>query len=157
MGPDEYIKVIYVPSDRPVLAITLKRGDIHLPEEPRRIEKEKIEMVVDFYELLGIPKNAGSREIRGAYRRMAEVYHPDKLNLLPESAREEGEDPYYNHLYRVSLDGSGITLLNPGDFDHRSSVSESSSFFLALPSSIFDWKFFCGPRPLLCLARLRKY
>ena len=49
-------------------------------------------MVVDFYELLGIPKNAGSREIRGAYRRMAEVYHPDKLNLLPESAREEGED-----------------------------------------------------------------
>ena len=49
-------------------------------------------MVVDFYELLGTPRGAGSREIKGAYRRMAEVYHPDKLNLLPASAREEGED-----------------------------------------------------------------
>ncbi|MCK5774481.1 MAG: J domain-containing protein, partial [Thermoplasmata archaeon] len=49
-------------------------------------------MVVDLYELLGIPKGAGSREIKGAYRRMAEVYHPDKLNLLPESTRGEGEE-----------------------------------------------------------------
>ena len=49
-------------------------------------------MVVDLYELLGVPRGAGPREIKGAYRRMAEVYHPDKLNLLPESAREEGED-----------------------------------------------------------------
>ena len=28
--------------------------------------------------------------------------------------REEGEDPYYAHLYRVSLNGTGLTLLNPG-------------------------------------------
>jgi dipeptidyl aminopeptidase/acylaminoacyl peptidase len=35
------------------------------------------------------------------------------------NGREPGEDPYYMHLYRVSLDGSGLTLVNPGDFDHQ--------------------------------------
>lgn len=46
------------------------------------------------------------------------------------NAREEGEDPYYMHLYRVGLDGSGLTLLNPGNFDHRISMSPSNRFFV---------------------------
>lgn len=46
------------------------------------------------------------------------------------NGREEGEDPYYLHLYRVNLDGSGLQLLNPGDFDHQSSMSESKRFFV---------------------------
>ena len=32
--------------------------------------------------------------------------------------REKGEDPYYTHLYRVSLDGTGLKLLDPGDASH---------------------------------------
>ncbi len=44
--------------------------------------------------------------------------------------REEGEDPYYHHLYRVNLDGSGLQLLDPGDFDHRVSLNESNRFFV---------------------------
>ncbi len=52
------------------------------------------------------------------------------LVFFGANAREAGEDPYYNHLYRVALDGSGLTLLNPGDFDHRSSMSESAGFFV---------------------------
>ena len=46
------------------------------------------------------------------------------------NAREQGEDPYYQHLYRVNLDGSGLRLLNPGDFDHRVSMGESNRFFV---------------------------
>lgn len=46
------------------------------------------------------------------------------------NAREPGEDPYYQHLYRVGLDGSGLRLLNPGDDDHRVSVSPSGRFFV---------------------------
>jgi len=46
------------------------------------------------------------------------------------NSREEGEDPYYVHAYRVNLDGSGLRLLNPGDFDHRSSVNESGRYFV---------------------------
>jgi dipeptidyl aminopeptidase/acylaminoacyl peptidase len=46
------------------------------------------------------------------------------------NGREEGEDPYYQHLYRVNADGSGLTLLNPGDFDSRAELSEPSRFFV---------------------------
>lgn len=46
------------------------------------------------------------------------------------NGREEGEDPYYQHLYRVNLDGSGLTLLNPGDFDRRISLNESNRYFV---------------------------
>ena len=46
------------------------------------------------------------------------------------NGREAGEDPYYMHLYRVALDGSGLTLLNPGDYDHQVVVSESARYFI---------------------------
>jgi len=46
------------------------------------------------------------------------------------NAHEDGEDPYYMHMYRVGLDGSGLRLLNPGDFDHRVALGESNRFFV---------------------------
>ncbi|MXV96458.1 MAG: prolyl oligopeptidase family serine peptidase, partial [Gemmatimonadetes bacterium] len=46
------------------------------------------------------------------------------------NAREEGEDPYYMHTYRVGLNGSGLTLLNPGNYDHQAVVSESARYFI---------------------------
>lgn len=45
------------------------------------------------------------------------------------AGREEG-DPYYQHLYRVGMDGSGLQLLDPGDFDARVSASESRRYFV---------------------------
>ncbi len=50
--------------------------------------------------------------------------------LFNGNAREDGEDPYYRHLYRVGLDGSRLTLLNPGNYDHGASVSESARYFV---------------------------
>ncbi|MCH8978246.1 MAG: S9 family peptidase [Armatimonadetes bacterium] len=44
--------------------------------------------------------------------------------------RVEGENPYYSHLYRIKLDGSGLKLLNEGDSNHRSTLSESHDFFV---------------------------
>ncbi|MBW3553932.1 MAG: S9 family peptidase, partial [Gemmatimonadetes bacterium] len=46
------------------------------------------------------------------------------------SGREQGEDPYYTHLYRVGVDGSGLRLLNPGAADHRASMGPSARFFV---------------------------
>jgi len=46
------------------------------------------------------------------------------------TGREPGEDPYYNHLYRVNIDGSNLRLLNPGDSDHSASVSPSRRFIV---------------------------
>jgi len=49
---------------------------------------------------------------------------------LRGNARERGEDPYYQHLYRVRLNGQGLELLNPGDFDHRASLSPTTRYFV---------------------------
>ena len=45
------------------------------------------------------------------------------------NAREPDEDPYYQHLYQVNLDGSGVQILDPGNFDHRVEMAESNRFF----------------------------
>lgn len=46
------------------------------------------------------------------------------------NGREENEDPYYLHLYRVNLDGTGLRLLNAGDFDHSNSMNDNQQFFV---------------------------
>jgi dipeptidyl aminopeptidase/acylaminoacyl peptidase len=50
--------------------------------------------------------------------------------LFRANNREEGEDPYYSHLYRVGLDGRGLTLLNPGDYDHQASTNDDATYFV---------------------------
>ncbi len=44
--------------------------------------------------------------------------------------REAGADPYYRHLYRVRVDGSGFQRLTPEDADHNVTLSPSGRFFL---------------------------
>lgn len=56
--------------------------------------------------------------------------------FLTGQGREEGEDPYYQHLYRINLDGSGLTLLNPGDYENRFAMSESRRFFVNSASRV---------------------
>jgi dipeptidyl aminopeptidase/acylaminoacyl peptidase len=65
-------------------------------------------------------------------------YVTDQIVSLDENARvlyftadgrEPGEDPYYLHLYRVGLDGTGLKLLTPGNFTHAVSAPDSGKFF----------------------------
>jgi len=67
------------------------------------------------------------------------AWHVDGVEAVDEEAgvvyvtgngREAGEDPYYDHLYRVQLDGSGVELLNPGNADHSAEMNESTRFFV---------------------------
>lgn len=64
-------------------------------------------MEVDYYYLLGIAEDSSLKKIRTAYRRMAEVYHPDKLRELPEVTRKEGEE-----IMRLLNEAKSV-LMNP--------------------------------------------
>jgi dipeptidyl aminopeptidase/acylaminoacyl peptidase len=66
-------------------------------------------------------------------------FHCDEIVGIDENARvmyftangrEEGEDPYYLHLYRVNLDGSGLQLLNKDNFNHSISANDGPSYFI---------------------------
>jgi dipeptidyl-peptidase-4 len=65
-------------------------------------------------------------------------YVTDQIISLDERARtlyfsangrEHGEDPYYTHLYRIGLDGTGLQLLTPGNFSHAFSAPDSGKYF----------------------------
>jgi dipeptidyl aminopeptidase/acylaminoacyl peptidase len=46
------------------------------------------------------------------------------------NGKEKNEDPYYLHLYKVNFDGSGLKLLNEGDFDHAVNMNDNNTFYV---------------------------
>ncbi|RZL46533.1 MAG: S9 family peptidase, partial [Pedobacter sp.] len=44
------------------------------------------------------------------------------------NGREAKEDPYFMHLYSINFDGTGIKLINSGDFDHSASMNDEAKF-----------------------------
>jgi dipeptidyl-peptidase-4 len=66
-------------------------------------------------------------------------FHCDEIVKIDEkkrvlyftaSGREPHEDPYYVHLYSINLDGSGIKLLDAGNFTHTSSLNDNATYFV---------------------------
>ena len=53
-----------------------------------------------------------------------------------ESMNGGKEDPYYMHLYKINLDGSGLQLLNAGNFDHSFSVNDNNTYFVNTASRV---------------------
>lgn len=53
-----------------------------------------------------------------------------RMVYFSANGREPGEDPYYLHAYKVNLDGSGLKLLNPGEFEHAMNLNDGRSFFV---------------------------
>jgi dipeptidyl-peptidase 4 len=43
--------------------------------------------------------------------------------------REPGRDPYFQHFYRIGMDGKGLALLTPENANHEVSLSPSGKFF----------------------------
>ena len=62
----------------------------------------------------------------------------EKLRVMYFAAngREAGEDPYFTHLYRVNLDGTGLKLLDPGSASHASVASDSGKYFINTHSQV---------------------
>ena len=64
---------------------------------------------------------AGAARVDGALRKL----------YFTANGKEKGEDPYYEHLYSVSLDGGAVTLLNKGDYNHEISINDGASYFVS--------------------------
>ena len=44
------------------------------------------------------------------------------------NGRNKGENPYYEHLYRVNADGTGLKQITKGDFFHQTEVDDDARF-----------------------------
>jgi len=77
----------------------------------------------------------------------------DKKRILYFSAngREKDEDPYYLHLYKINFDGTGLTLLNAGEFDHAMNMDDDQEFFVDNFSRVNT-----TPRSVLCTSGGKK-
>ena len=64
-------------------------------------------------------------------QRIDGVDQKNRVLYFTASGRETEEDPYYYHLYRVNFDGSGMQLLNPGNYTHLSEVNDRMSYFVS--------------------------
>jgi dipeptidyl-peptidase-4 len=53
-----------------------------------------------------------------------------RIVYFSANGKENGEDPYYVHAYKVNFDGTGLKLLNPGEFEHAMSINDSKSYFV---------------------------
>lgn len=62
--------------------------------------------------------------------RIVGVDSKNRVLYFTANAKERGEDPYYEHLYRVNLDGTGLKLLNKGNYDNRVSMSDDQTYFV---------------------------
>lgn len=101
-------------------------------------------MTEDYYELLGVDRDAGKKEIKKAYRRLAKKYHPDSGS---EEASEE-KFKKINEAYRVLSDDEkrekydrfGKSGIN-GDFRRRARTEGFDDIF-----SSFFGDFFNGSR-----------
>ncbi len=89
----------------------------------------------------------------GAYHAENILGIDDAKRILYFSAngREPNEDPYYLHAYKVNFDGTGLKLLNPGEFEHAMNMNDGKSFFVDNFSRVN-----AGPKSVLYAADGRK-
>jgi dipeptidyl aminopeptidase/acylaminoacyl peptidase len=68
----------------------------------------------------------------GAYHCEDIVGIDEKKRVLYFSAngKETNEDPYYLHLYSINFNGTGMKLLNPGDFDNTMNMNDNQKYYI---------------------------
>ena len=68
------------------------------------------------------------------------AFHVDSFEGLDEESRTlyfvangvvKDQDPYYAHLYKINLNGTGLRSLNRGDYNTSVNMSDSNKYFVS--------------------------
>jgi len=62
--------------------------------------------------------------------RIVNIDEKNRVLYFTANAVQPNEDPYYEHLYSINFDGSGLKLLNPGNYNHSVSMDDDNKFFV---------------------------
>ena len=76
--------------------------------------------------------NLKNRITKGPWHveRVVKVDSATRTIYFTANGREEGENPYYEHLYKVNADGSGLKLLTQGEYFHEIDIDDDARFIV---------------------------
>jgi dipeptidyl-peptidase 4 len=66
----------------------------------------------------------------GPVSQIARVDEKSRTVYFAATGREQGQDPYFSHFYRIGLDGKNYVSLTPDDGDHTVQLSPSGRFLI---------------------------
>ncbi|MBV9987429.1 MAG: DPP IV N-terminal domain-containing protein [Chitinophagaceae bacterium] len=67
--------------------------------------------------------------------RVLKVDEPNRMIYFLAGGREAGQNPYFQHFYKVGFDGKNLTLLTPESGQHQITLSPSGNVFIDRYSS----------------------
>lgn len=63
-------------------------------------------------------------------RSIVKVDEDKRVIYFTAGGREPNRNPYFQHLYRINFDGTGITLLTPENANHSVTLSDDGKYFI---------------------------
>ena len=64
-------------------------------------------------------------------RDILHIDEKDRLIYFTGNGKNNDIDPYFINLYKINFDGSGLTLLTPGNADHKVTLSPNQQYFIS--------------------------
>ncbi len=64
------------------------------------------------------------------FKRVQFLDEENRQIYFTAGGKEEGRNPYLNHLYKINFDGSGLALLTPEDAHHEISFNKTGDLFV---------------------------